>query len=61
MAIDLGFTSSEFAGRLRKAVNDLVSTSAVTCALFEEFRASYVLHFVPRGVDPGGVHTRQVM
>ena len=25
--------------------------------LFEEFRASYVLHFVPRGVDPGGVHT----
>ena len=28
--------------------------------LFEEFRGSYVLHFVPRGVDPGGLHTLQV-
>jgi VWFA-related protein len=28
--------------------------------LFDDFRASYVLHFAPRGVDPGGVHTLQV-
>jgi len=26
----------------------------------EEFQASYVLHFAPRGVAPGGVHTLQV-
>lgn len=28
--------------------------------LFEDFRASYVLHFAPSGVDEGGVHTLQV-
>lgn len=28
--------------------------------LFEDFRASYVLHFEPSGVDAGGVHTLQV-
>jgi len=28
--------------------------------LFEDFRASYVLHFAPRGVEAGGVHTLQV-
>jgi hypothetical protein len=26
----------------------------------EEFRSTYVLHFTPRGVDPGGFHTLQV-
>lgn len=26
----------------------------------DEFRSTYVLHFTPRGVDPGGFHTLQV-
>lgn len=28
--------------------------------MVEEFRASYVLHFAPRGVEPGGLHTLKV-
>ena len=28
--------------------------------MVEEFRASYVVHFAPQGVDPGGLHTLQV-
>lgn len=32
----------------------------VVRVLFEDFRASYVLHFAPTGVEPGGVHTLQV-
>ena len=28
--------------------------------LLDDFQSSYVLHFSPRGVDPGGLHTLDV-
>ena len=41
----------------------VTSSSAVSAALrrlLDEFRSSYVLHFVPQGVERGGFHTLTV-